>query len=231
MDFARVLQEATPLLLVGVKLTIGISLLSLLIGFFIGLLACLMGMSNLKILKFISGAYVWVIRGTPMIVQAFIVYFGVPQLIQLFIPAFKFTPFIAGVITLSLNAGAYLSEIFRGGIQAIEIGQTEAARSLGMSKSSTMIKVVLPQAFKISIPSLVNQFIITIKDTSILSVIGLAELVNKAKTYVGASYQFFATYIFVAVFYLAVISVLMVVSKILENKLNAENKGRKGDEK
>ncbi|MBP3381502.1 MAG: amino acid ABC transporter permease [Clostridia bacterium] len=226
MNFEKVLREATPLLLEGLQLTIGISLLSLLIGFFVGLAACLMGMSKNKILKGISATYVWIIRGTPMIVQAFVVYFGFPQLIQALIdPSFTLTPFTAGVITLSLNAGAYLSEIFRGGIQAVDIGQVEAARSLGLSAGKTMLKVVLPQALKISIPSLVNQFIITVKDTSILSVIGLAELVNKAKIYVGATYQFFATYIFVAVYYLVIISVLMVLSKFVEKKFNYDKKG------
>lgn len=224
MDFATVLKQATPLLLDGIKLTIGISLLSIVIGLILGLIACLMGMSKIKIFKFLSGAYVWIIRGTPMLVQAFIVFFGVPQIVQLFVTGFKFTPFMAGVITLSLNAGAYLSEIFRGGIQAVDKGQMEAARSLGLSKGRAMIRVVLPQAFKISIPSLVNQFIITIKDTSILSVIGLAEVVNKAKTYVGSTYKFFETYVFVAILYLVVISVLMIVSKMLEKRLNNEKK-------
>lgn len=226
MNFAQVFSEGTSLLLEGIKLTVGIALLSILIGFFIGLFACLMGISNVKIIRFISGAYVWVIRGTPMIVQAFIVYFGVPQVVQIFITGFRFTPFVAGVITLSLNAGAYMSEIFRGGIQAVNKGQIEAARSLGMSQPKALIKVVLPQAFRIAIPSLVNQFIITIKDTSILSVIGLAEIVNKAKTYVGATYQFFATYIYVAAFYLVIISVLMIFSKMLEKRLNNGRKSK-----
>lgn len=159
-----------------------------------------------------------------MIVQAFIVYFGMPQLIQTFVPGFKIDAFSAGLITLSLNAGAYLSEIFRGGISAVSKGQHEAARSLGLSKSRTMIKVVLPQAVKVAIPSMVNQFIITVKDTSILSVIGLADVVNKAKVYVGKSYQFFATYILVAVYYLVVISLLMLFSKYLEKKFNYERK-------
>ncbi len=226
MNFEKVLHEATPLLLEGIKLTIGISLLALLIGFFIGLFACLMGLSKNKILKGISAVYVWVIRGTPMIVQAFVVYFGIPQLVQNTIaPTFTLTPFAAGVITLSLNAGAYLSEIFRSGIQAVDVGQIEASRSLGLSSSKTMVKVVLPQALKITIPSLVNQFIITVKDTSILSVIGLAELVNKAKIYVGASFQFFATYILVAIYYLVVISVLMILSKFVEKKFNYDKKG------
>ncbi|MDP4132957.1 MAG: amino acid ABC transporter permease [Bacillota bacterium] len=224
MDFVRVFNQATPLLIQGVKMTIFISVVSLLIGMALGLFACLMGLSNSKILRCISGVYVWVIRGTPMIVQAFIVYFGFPQLIQLFNPSFRLDAYTAGVVTLSLNAGAYLSEIFRGGISAVNKGQVEAARSLGLNQTKTMIKVVLPQAFKVALPSMVNQFIITIKDTSILSVIGLADLVNKAKVYVGKSYQFFATYIMVALYYLAVISILMLFSRYLEKKINYERK-------
>jgi ABC-type amino acid transport system permease subunit len=143
-----------------------------------------------------------------------------PQVIQLVVPDFRIVAFQAGVITLSVNVGAYMSEIFRGGIQAVPKGQTEAARSLGMTHVQTLRRVVLPQAFKISIPSIVNQFIITVKDTSILSVIGLGEIVNKAKTYVGSTYQFFATYILVAAFYLVVISILMIISKQVEKKFS-----------
>ncbi|MCQ2354635.1 MAG: amino acid ABC transporter permease [Clostridia bacterium] len=220
MDFLKVLKEATPMLIEGVRLTIGISLLSLMIGVIVGLLSCIMGMSKNPVLKGISAVYIWLIRGTPMIVQAFVVYFGVPQLIQKMVPGFTLTAFVAGVITLSLNAGAYLSEIFRSGIEAVDPGQIEASRSLGVSSRITMTRIVLPQAFKITIPSLVNQFIITIKDTSILSVIGMAELVNKAKIYVGSTYQFFATYILVAVYYLVIISVLMIVSKFVEKKFS-----------
>lgn len=225
MDFGKVLSEATPLLLEGVKLTIFVSLISLAIGVLIGLLACIMGLSKNPILSFISKAYVWVIRGTPMIVQAFVVYFGFPQLIQKTLsPSFTLSAFSAGIVTLSLNAGAYLSEIFRSGIEAVDPGQVEASRSLGVSSASTMLKIVLPQAFKITIPSLVNQFIITVKDTSILSVIGMAEIVNKAKVYVGSTFQFFATYILVAAYYLAVISVLMIVSKFVEKKFKYDKK-------
>lgn len=220
MDFTKVLQQATPLLLEGLKVTIVISVAAILIGMLIGLLTCLMGMSKSKILKGIAAVYVWIIRGTPMIVQAFLVFFAMPQVIQLADPSFRINAFQAGLITLSLNAGAYLSEIFRGGIQAVPKGQTEAARSLGMTQGKTLLRVVLPQAFKFSIPALVNQFIITVKDSSILSVIGLAEVVNKAKTYVGTTYQFFATYILVAVYYLVVISILMIISKYVEKKFS-----------
>lgn len=220
MDFSRVIDQALPLLLDGIKLTIGISIISICIGMVIGLITCLMGMSKSKILKGIAAVYIWIIRGTPMIVQAFLVFFAMPQVIQLIDPGFRIVAFQAGVITLSINVGAYTSEIFRGGIQAVPKGQTEAARSLGMTQAKTLKRVVLPQALKISIPSLVNQFIITVKDTSILSVIGLAEIVNKAKTYVGSTYQFFATYTLVAVFYLVVISILMIISKQVEKKFS-----------
>ena len=226
MDFTRVFQDGLPKLFEGAKLTIGIAILAILAGLVIGFISCLMGLSKNRILKGISAVYVWIIRGTPMIVQAFFVFFAVPQLLNM-IPGARvtLTPFVAGLITLSLNAGAYLSEVFRGGIQAVPIGQTEAARSLGLSSFKTMMKVVLPQAFKISLPSMVNQFIITVKDTSILSVIGLAEIVNHAKQFVGSTWRFFETYILVAVFYLVIVSALMVLSNYIEKRMSYERKG------
>ena len=226
MNFTKVLADATPLLLEGLEMTVMISLLSIAIGILIGLAMCLFGMAKNVVLRGISAVYIWLIRGTPMIVQAFIVFFGVPQVINMFIPGFTLSPVTAGLITLSLNAGAYLAEIFRGGISAVPKGQTEAARSLGLSSGKTFIKVVLPQAIKIAIPSMVNQFIITIKDTSILSVIGLADLVNRAKVYVGSSYLFFETYVLVAIFYLIIISILMIISKHVEKKFNYEGKSQ-----
>ncbi len=226
MDFGRVIKEALPLLLNGLVVTVEIALISILLGMVLGLISCLFGLSKVKVLRGISAVYIWIIRGTPMIVQAFLVFFAFPQLMQLISPSFRLEAFVAGCITLSLNAGAYMSEIFRAGIQAIDKGQMEAARSLGLSKGQAMRKIILPQAFKISIPPMVNQFIITVKDTSILSVIGLAEIVNKAKQYVGKTYQFFATYILVAVFYLIVISILMVISKFVEKKFSYESESK-----
>jgi len=223
-QFEKVLDESTPMMLEGLWVTLQVSLLAILFGLFIGLVACFMGRSKHFIFRAISATYIWIIRGTPMIVQAFLVFFAIPGLIQMWNPDFRIDPIEAGLITLSLNAGAYMSEIFRGGIAAVPKGQTEAARSLGLSNFRTMIKIVLPQAFKMTIPSLVNQFIITIKDSSILSVIGLTEIVNLAKVYVGSTYLFFPTYIMVAVYYLVIISILMVISKLLEKKLNYDKK-------
>lgn len=227
MNFSRAFEFATPLLLEGLKMTVLISLAAIAIGVAIGFVSCLFAISNSKILRFLSGLYVWVVRGTPMLVQGLLVFFGVPQLVQLFVPSFRISVAAASLITLSLNSGAYLSEIFRGGIKAVDSGQSEAARSLGLSRSRTMIKIVLPQAVRVAIPSMVNQFIITIKDSSILSAIGLAELVNKAKTYVGSTYQYFETYMFVALYYLVIISVLMVISKQVEKKLSYERKSNR----
>lgn len=226
MDFSRVFSEAMPLLLEGLWLTVIVSLVSIAIGMILGLLICLMRMSRNVVLRAISGVYIWIIRGTPMIVQALIIFFGIPQLIQMMSPGFHMDALTAGIITLSLNAGAYLAEIYRGGIMAVPKGQSEAARSLGLSKSQTMIKVVLPQALKFSVPSLVNQFIITIKDTSILTVIGMAEVVNKAQQYVGSTFVYFETYSVVALMYLAIISLLMVLSNFIEKKLKYERKSK-----
>ena len=135
---------------------------------------------------------------------------------------FRLTAPAAGVITLSLNAGAYISELFRGGIQAVDPGQMEAARSLGLTYGRAMAKVILPQALRISIPSLVNQFIITLKDTSIISVISFAEIVYEAKIYIGRTMQSFATWTIVAIMYLVIISLLSKLSRYIEKRLSYE---------
>ncbi len=220
MDLARVIVEAWPLLLQGLGMTVLISVIAIVLGLIVGFVSCMMDRSSYRVLRALSKIYVWLIRGTPMMVQALIIYFGMPMLIQLVIPGFRIDVFPAALITLTLNAGAYLSEIFRGGIQAVDQGQIEAARSLGLSSARTMWRIVLPQALRIAIPSMVNQFIVTIKDTSILSVIGLAELVNKAGQYVGSTYQYFATYVLVAAAYLVILSILMVVSRRVEKRLS-----------
>lgn len=222
-DFHRVII----LLLRGMSVTAQVTVLSLLIAITLGLISCLMGMSKFKILSFISKFYIWLIRGTPFIVQLFIIYFGIPQFIMAIgISGFKISAFAAATITLALNAGAYISEIFRGAINAVDKGQMEAARSLGLSKSKAMIKVVLPQAFKICIPSLCNQFIITLKDSSLASTISLQEIVFQGQQYAYSTYKMFATYIMIGVAYLVVISILSFLIKLIERRLDVGNKGR-----
>ncbi len=221
---ARAAQGSTPLLLAGLKMTLWVSVCGILIGILIGLFACLLRLSRFAILRGLANFYIWIIRGTPMIVQAMFIHYGVSQLIKVFIPGFNFTAVESSIIVTSLNAGAYLSEIFRGGINAVPKGQMEAARSLGLGYGKTMRKVILPQAVKIAIPSMVNQFIITIKDTSILSVIALPELTNKTNIYVGATFNQFGGWFYVGFFYLAIISVLMVISQTVEAKFNYDRK-------
>ncbi|MDR0876594.1 MAG: amino acid ABC transporter permease [Treponema sp.] len=224
MDFSGVLKDVFPLLMRGMVVTVETTLAALIIAIFLGLLVCLIGLSKVKVLRLIARLYIWAIRGTPLLVQTFFVYFGIPQLIQSFGFNFRLSPLVAGIITLSLNAGAYIAEIFRGGIQAIDKGQMEAARSLGLSYHHAMFRIILPQAIRVSIPSLVNQFIISLKDTSIISIISLGEIVYEAKIYIGRTMQSFATWSIVALVYLAIITVLSQVSAHVEKRLDYGSK-------
>ncbi|MGI5920315.1 MAG: amino acid ABC transporter permease [Syntrophomonadaceae bacterium] len=219
MDLGKVFSEVYPLLLEGLWITIEVTVLSLLLAFILGLFSCFMGFSKRAPLRLISKVYVGIIRGTPLLVQVFYVYFAIPQLFQYLGFDLRFTPFTAGLITLTLNAGAYMSEIFRGAINAVNPGQMEAARSLGLSHAQAMKKVVLPQALRICLPSLVNQFIITLKDSSLISVIGLADIMYQAKIYVGRSMESFATYTWVALFYFVAIAALTQLAKTVERRV------------
>ena len=220
MDLFRVFGEVQPLLTKGLWITVEVTVLSLLLALVIGLISCFLALSKRAPLRWISKVYVGLIRGTPLLVQVFYIYFAIPQLLQLMGFDVRLTPFIAGLITLTLNAGAYLSEIFRGAINAVNPGQMEAARSLGLSHAQAMKKVVLPQAFRICLPSLVNQFIITLKDSSLISVIGLADIMYQAKIYVGRSVEALATYTWVALYYFVIISILTQVAKYVERKVS-----------
>jgi His/Glu/Gln/Arg/opine family amino acid ABC transporter permease subunit len=220
MNFAQVLKEVFPLLVRGMVITVETTIIALVIAIFLGLLVCLAGLSHIKPVRFIARFYIWAIRGTPLLVQTFFIYFGIPQLIQSLGFDFRLSPLMAGIITLSLNAGAYIAEIFRGGIMAIDEGQMEAARSLGLSHYRAMFRIILPQAVRVSIPALVNQFIISLKDTSIVSVISLGEIVYEAKIYIGRTMQSFATWAIVGLVYLAIITVLSQISRYVEKRLD-----------
>jgi glutamine transport system permease protein len=220
MDLGRVFGEVYPLLCKGLWITVEVTVLSLLLAFILGLVSCFMGLSKKTLLRSISKIYIAIIRGTPLLVQVFYIYFAIPQLLQYLGFDVRFTPFTAGLATLTLNAGAYMSEIFRGAINAVNPGQMEAARSLGLSHGQAMKKVVLPQALRICLPSLVNQFIITLKDSSLISVIGLADIMYQAKIYVGRSMESFATYTWVALFYFVVIAILTQIAKTVERRVS-----------
>ena len=170
---------------------------------------------TIRILQWISHEYIDLIRGTPLIVQAMFFYFGVLPMIG----QGKMNIILVGVIVITLNAAAYLAEIFRGGIQAIDNGQMEASRSLGLSFNKSMIKVVLPQAIKNMIPAILNQFIISLKDTSILTVIVTPDLLNKGDIARQTNYKSFETMIIIVLMYYVIIKVLSITFNKIEEKL------------
>lgn len=188
----------------GVPVTLLISLVAVLIGLALGLVVAIAKRSRFKILRAIGTIYVDVIRGTPLLVQVLILAYGVPQMVTaLFGVSFHWEVMIViGFIACGVNSSAYMAEIIRSGLQAVDIGQTEAARSLGLSSKQTMRYVIVPQAFKIIIPALGNEFVTLIKETSILSVAGIVEVTRRGTLWASQSFLFFQAYIGVACVYL-----------------------------
>ncbi|BAK21139.1 glutamine ABC transporter, glutamine-binding protein/ permease protein [Melissococcus plutonius ATCC 35311] len=202
-------------LLNSLWVTIELTLLSFIFSLIIGVILGLFSVSTIKVLRIIASIYVDIIRGIPLMVLAFFIYFGLPGILGFNIPVF-----IAGVVTLTLNSSAYISEIVRGGIKAIPVGQTEAARSLGLSYTKTMQQIILPQAFKVMAPSFINQFVISLKDTTILSAIGLVELLQAGKIIVARNLQSTMVYFVIAIMYLILITTLTRLARLLDKKVN-----------
>ena len=222
---ADIISAYGKLLLEAMGQTLIMAFYSLIFASIIGLIFGMLSVLKSKVCNVIAQVFVDIIRGVPMIVLAFFVFFGVPYALKNFLHStFTFTALQAGIICLSLNCGAYMSEIIRAGIQSVDVGQMEAARSLGIPYWKSMQKVVLPQAIRTMIPSIINQFIITLKDTSILSVIGFPELVNAAKNVIAINFKSFQVWLIVGVMYLIVITILSKVAKALERRMN---RGRK----
>ena len=208
----------------GASITIEVSLVSLIIGFIVGLFICLMKMSKIKILKWLSTAYVEILRGTPLFVQVFIIYFGLPQIGIDFPDVGPISSkFIAGAFALSINSSAYIAEIFRSGIQSVDKGQMEASRSLGLGYADTMRFVIVPQAVKNVLPALANEFITLVKESSVLSVIGTQEIMFKAGIVVTAVYSPMEPYVAAAVIYLVLTTILSKLVGVLEKKLAKSN--------
>ena len=216
-----IISKYGPLLLRAMGQTLLLALLGLFFASIIGMIFGLMSVVKNKICNIIAVIFVDAVRGVPMIVLAYFIYFGVPYLMNNMLGLnFTLTALQAGTVCLAMNCGAYMAEIIRAGIQSVDKGQMEAARSLGLPYWKSMQKVVLPQAIRTMIPSIINQFIITLKDTSILSVIGFPELVNQAKNVVANTFLSFQTWGIVAVMYLIVILTLSRCAKALERRLN-----------
>ncbi|MEC5422023.1 amino acid ABC transporter permease [Virgibacillus sp. C22-A2] len=212
LEFFEVFISSYDVFLNGLWITLKLSIASLLIACVIGLFFAILKISNIKLLEWIADAYIWVVRGTPLIVQIFILYYGLTDI--LLIPMFW-----AGAAGLAFHSGAYIAEIIRGAIQSIDKGQGEAGSSLGMSKGLTMRRIILPQAFRRAVPSLGNQFIIGIKDSSLISFIGMQDLFGVASTMGSNSFNFLPYYLTVAVYYLLIVLILTIIVSKIEKKL------------
>lgn len=217
----KLIQTYYPMLLGALGETLKLTFLSLCFALVIGLIFGLMNVGKNRVFNLIGTIYVDAVRGVPLIVLAFWIYFGIPSGIQgLGFENFRFSVIQAGTVALAMNCGAYMAEIIRAGIESVDRGQMEASRSLGLSYVKGMRLVVLPQAIRTMIPSIINQFIITLKDTSILSVIGYAELTNIGRTMGANSMQLMETWTIIGMMYMVVIVTLSKISKQVERRVN-----------
>lgn len=214
-------QAFLPMLEGLVKYSIPITLVTFVLGLILALATALMRISSSKVLKGIARFYVSIIRGTPMIVQLFIIFYGIPEIGRLATGnednQLTLSPVIAAIIGLSLNVGAYASEILRGGIMSIPKGQTEAAYSIGMNYKQTVQRIILPQAIRVSVPALGNTFLSLIKDTSLLGFILVAEMFRKAQEVASTTYEFLTIYLLVAILYWIVCFIISIIQSYYES--------------
>jgi len=208
--------DALPVLLEGLGLTVYLAVVSLALATVIGLISGLMTLSHRVWLYGPARFYVNLIRGTPLLVQILFIYFGLPAVMNV-----KLSPMVAGVIAISFHIGAYVSEVFRAGIESVDKGQTEAGRSLGMTHTQTMRKIIIPQAVRSMIPPMMNQFIMGVKDTSLLAVIGVAELTQRGQSIYAVNYRAFEILTLVALIYFILTYTLYRLSRVVERKFGA----------
>ena len=211
----------------GAPVTLSVSAVAVIAGLVLGLVVAICKQSKFKVLRGIATVYVDVLRGTPLLVQVLILAYGVPQIVSaLFDIQFNWGNFIwVGFIACGINSSAYMAEIIRSGLQAIDKGQTEAARSLGMSSFQTMRYIIIPQAFKIIVPAMGNEFITLIKETSILSVVGIRDITRMGTLWASQSFLSFQAYIGVAIVYLFMTLTLSRVVAYIERRMGQGDRG------
>jgi glutamine transport system permease protein len=212
----EVMWSTAPLLAEGLAMTVRIAVRGLALGMALGVVTGLINTSRSVVLRIPAAIYIGAIRGTPLIVQVMFLYFGLPLALGI-----RISPVVAGVAAIGVNSGAYIAEIVRGAIISIDRGQTEAARSTGLNSLQTMRHVIWPQAFLRMIPPLGNQFIISIKDTSLLVVIGVAELTRRGQEIIAINFRAFEVWLTVALAYLCLTLTLSRILRILERRLAA----------
>ena len=209
------IADNLPLLLQGALVTVEITAMSVGCGFFIGLLVALANLSKFTVVRLLAKCYVDIIRGTPLLVQIFLIYFALPM-----ITGQRIDPFIAAVTACSINSGAYVSEIFRAGIQSIDKGQMEAGLSLGLKYSEVMRLIILPQAIRNILPALGNEFITLLKETSVGAYIGIVELTKASDIIASRTYDYFFPLIIIAIIYLIMTLGLSKLVNVMERRLN-----------
>lgn len=217
----QAVQSIAPMLMRGLKLTMEISVIGIVMGFLIGSVAGYALQGHNRLARRIGEVYIWIIRGTPLVVQALYVYFVLPEVISAVIGSrYNLASTTAGIIVISLNSGAFISAIVKGALEGVDIGQTEAGKTLGLTHRQILWHIVIPPAFKSMMPSLFNQFIISVKDTALLSIISVNEITRQTQNYVARTYNTIPAYTICALFYLALLSILMVLQKFIEKKFS-----------
>ncbi len=219
-----IIISALPALLTGALITLQLTIFSVTLGLIGGSLLGIARLSTSAPIRILTRVYIDFFRGTPLLVQIFMIYFGIPPLLQGLGLPFRFNQFSAAIVALTLNSAAYIAEIVRAGIQSIDIGQTEAAESLGLGKTETMRHIIFPQALRRMLPPLGNEFISMLKDTTLVSVIGFEDLFRKGQLIVAQNYQPFAIYAAVALVYLCLTLISSQAFSALERRMNPVKK-------
>ncbi|MDR5658987.1 amino acid ABC transporter permease [Serpentinicella sp. ANB-PHB4] len=218
LDFFSVVIEYAPRFIPGVIMTLQLSVLSILLGTVFGFFATMLKMSKIKPLTKATDIYITIVRGTPLLLQLFFIFYALPDL------GINIGRFTSAVLGLAFHNGAYISEIFRGAIESIDYGQKEAARSLGMTSWQAMKRVILPQAFKRSVPALGNQFIIAVKDSSLASVITITEIIMLTRQYSAATFNAWPMYFIAGCYYLIITTSLSKALLMLEKRLKVNER-------
>ena len=215
--FWQIFTTKLPVFMEGVGVTVQLALYTAVFGSLVGVVVALMRLSRIRPLRWLSGAYIEFLRGTPLLVQVLIIYYGLPQL------GIRLPRMTAGTVALVSNSAAYMAEIVRSGIQAIDAGQSETSRSLGMTSAQTMLYIILPQAIKNILPAVGNEFVVIIKESSILYTIGIYELTYQANKLASTNFRYLETLMISALVYFALTFTTSRLLGLLERRM------RRGD--
>lgn len=214
LDFSAI-ADSIPYILKGIGVTLEIAAFACVFGFMLGVLLSLIKLSGIKPLQWLADFYTSVFRGTPLVLQLIIIYMGIPQMF----PSIDISPMPAAILAFSLNSAAYISEIIRGGIMAVDKGQSEAAQALGVSYTSMMKDIILPQALKNIIPALMNEFISLTKESAIVTVIGALDIMRRAYIVGGATFHYIEPLLVAGLIYYIIVLILSYAGKLVEKRM------------